>query len=242
MGNFLSVIIPAYNEESRIGPTLERLIFYLTATSRKFEIIVVDDGSSDNTSSTVKKLGAGLNGIRLIHYDKNRGKGYAIRKGVLSSQGDLVLISDADLSTPIEEFEKLDVFIKKDFDIAIGSRGLDDSDIKVRQPWYRERMGKTFNAFVQLLIFSGIQDTQCGFKLFKGEVARTLFKRSYIDGFGFDVEILFSAKNAGYSIKEVPVIWFNSPLSRVRLVADPMKMFLDLIRIRLNWLSGKYAD
>lgn len=242
MGNFLSVIIPAYNEESRLGPTLERLAAYLTAASRKFEIIVVDDGSSDNTSATVKKIGAVLSCIRLIHYDINRGKGYAIRTGVLSSLGDLILISDADLSTPIEEFEKLDLYLKKGFDIAIGSRGLDDSDIKVRQPWYRERMGKTFNAFVQLLIFSGIQDTQCGFKLFKGEVARNLFKRSHIDGFGFDVEILFSAKNAGYSIKEVPVIWLNSPLSRVRLVADPLSMFLDLIRIRLNWLSGKYSD
>jgi dolichyl-phosphate beta-glucosyltransferase len=160
---------------------------------------------------------------------------------VLSSSGALVLISDADLSTPIDEIEKLLPLISKECDIAIGSRGLPSSDIQVRQPWYREGMGKIFNTFVRLFVIGGIQDTQCGFKLFKGDVARRLFTASIITGFSFDVEILFLARKKGYTIKEIPVRWLNSPNSRVRLMRDPVFMLFDLIRIRMYWLLNKYT-
>ena len=240
MKSSVSVVVPAYNEESRILPTLERLRQYLKGHFREFEIIVVDDGSADNTASVVKALSLELKELNLLRYEKNRGKGYAVRKGVLSSGGAMVLICDADLSAPIEELEKLQTFIEGGFDIAIGSRGLSESDIIVRQPWYREGMGKIFNMFVKTLVFGGIKDTQCGFKLFRGDVARSLFAKSLINGFSFDVEILFLAGKAGYRIKEEPVKWLNSPNSKVRLITDPARMFLELLKIRINWLTGKY--
>lgn len=240
MDDFISIVIPAYNEDLRIQPTLEKVFAYCKDRFRDFEIIVVDDGSSDNTSSLVKNLGQHLENISLIHYSKNTGKGFAVRKGVLSARGDLLLISDADLSTPIEELEKLVPFIQTDYDIAIGSRGLRESEIVQRQPWYRETMGKIFNVFVRMLAVGGIRDTQCGFKLFRGDVARGLFSKARIEGFSFDVEILYLAKKAGYTIKEVPVRWINSPFSSVVLMSDPIKMFLELFKIRFNSLTGIY--
>lgn len=241
MKSSVSVIVPAYNEESRIPPTLERLCEYLKNHFREFEIIVVDDGSADNTAAVVNTLSLELEGLKLIRYGKNMGKGYAVRKGVLSSVGALVLMCDADLSTPIEELEKLRTFIEGGFDIAIGSRGLRESDIIVRQPWYREGMGKIFNMLVKTLVFGGIRDTQCGFKLFKGEIARNLFANSFINGFSFDVEIIFLARKKGYRIKEEPVKWLNSPNSKVRLITDPARMFLELLKIRINWIAGRYS-
>ena len=240
MKSSISVIVPAYNEESRILPTLERLCEYLKGRFREFEIIIVDDGSSDNTASVVKDLSLKLKELKLVKYEKNMGKGYAVKKGVLSSVGALVLMCDADLSTPIEELERLRVFIEGGFDIAVGSRGLRESDIIVRQPWYREGMGKIFNMFVKTLVFGGIKDTQCGFKLFRGDVARGLFANSLINGFSFDVEILFLARKKGYRIKEEPVKWLNSPNSKVRLITDPARMFLELLKIRINWFAGRY--
>jgi dolichyl-phosphate beta-glucosyltransferase len=242
LNDFISIVIPAYNEESRIQPTLEKVSAYCKDRFRDFEIIVVDDGSTDNTLSVVKNLGQHLENINLMHYPKNAGKGFAVRKGVLSSRGDLLLISDADLSTPIEELEKLISYIHADsYDIAIGSRGLKESDILLKQPWYREMMGKTFNIFVRMVAISGIKDTQCGFKLFRGDIARDLFKRCSIDGFSFDVEVLYLAKNAGHKIKEVPVRWVNSPSSKVELIRDPLVMLLELLKIRINSLTGKYT-
>lgn len=242
MKDSLSVVIPVFNEEARIYPTLERLDRYLQDTFDEFEIIVVDDGSSDNTALIVQDLGRKLGKITLIRYPVNAGKGYAIRTGVLASKGDLLLTCDADLSTPIEEVEKLLSYVDAGSAIAIGSRGLSASEIVMRQPWHRERMGRIFNVMVRTLLFGGIKDTQCGFKLFKGEAARRLFERSLIKGFSFDVEILFLARKLGYTVKEIPVRWFNSPHSKVRLLKDPIKMFLDLLRIRLYWLLGKYRD
>jgi dolichyl-phosphate beta-glucosyltransferase len=240
MGNSISVIIPAYNEEVRIQPTIERTYSYLEGKFRESEIIVVDDGSTDNTVSVVQGLGRGRGNIRLIHYTENAGKGYAIKAGVLASRGDFVLTCDADQSTPVEELENLLPFLQKGSDIAIGSRGLRESDIVVRQPWYRERMGKTFNLLVRTLVIEGFKDTQCGFKLFRGDVARKLFSKSLISGFSFDVEILFLAEKEGFRIKEVPVKWLNSPHSRVRIFSDSLKMFIELFKIRAYWLSGKY--
>ena len=240
MSDFISVVIPAYNEETRIRSTLEKVHSYCTDRFGEFEIIIVDDGSSDETSALVKFLSQHRENVSLIRYAQNAGKGYAVRRGVLSSRGDLLLICDADLSTPIEELEKLMPFVDDDYDIAIGSRGLGDSRILERQPWYRERMGKTFNFFVRMLAIRGIRDTQCGFKLFKGDIARALFSKSRINGFSFDVEVLYLARRAGYKINEVPITWINSPFSRVVIIRDPLKMFLDLFKIRANSLTGKY--
>lgn len=238
--DYISVIIPAYNEEARIQPTVERISSYLQENFSEFEIIVVDDGSSDSTLTVIQNLSNKFPNIRLIHYPGNSGKGYAIKTGVLSSSGKFLLTCDADLSTPIEELEKLMPFIHKDFDIVIGSRGLQESDIIVRQPWYRQRMGKIFNILVRILVLRGLKDTQCGFKLFRGDTARKLFKKSHINGFSFDVEILFLAEKEGYRIKEVPVRWLNSPNSKVKIIHDSMNMFLELFRIRAYWLFGKY--
>ncbi len=242
MSDSISIIIPAYNEELRIQPTLEKIHSYCAEKFSEFEIIVVDDGSSDNTLSLIRRLGRHLEHINPIHYPNNAGKGYAVRQGVLASKGDLLLISDADLSTPIEELEKLIPYIRHDsYDVVIGSRALEKSDIVVKQPWYREMMGKTFNIFVKVVAVSGINDTQCGFKLFRGYVARSLFSKCTIDGFSFDVEVLYLAKRSGYKIKEVPIRWINSPSSKVELIRDPLIMILELLRIRINSLTGKYT-
>ncbi|MEJ2698009.1 MAG: glycosyltransferase family 2 protein [Candidatus Sulfobium sp.] len=241
MEEFLSVVIPAYNEEARIGPTLRDMCEFLKDKFRKFEIIAVDDGSADNTRSIVENLARELDSLKLISYPENQGKGYAVGRGVLASRGDLVLFSDADMSTPVEEVEKLIPFVREGFDVVIGSRGLRGSDVRVRQPWYRERMGKMFNFMVRLLTVRGITDTQCGFKLFKGEAARNLFRKTLIKGFSFDVEVLFLAEKSGYKVKEVPIKWFNSPGSKVRLFSDPLKMFLELLKIRAYYLFGRYA-
>jgi dolichyl-phosphate beta-glucosyltransferase len=236
----ISIVIPAYNEESRIAPTLTRIHSYFRDKGSGFEIIVVDDGSSDNTALVVKDLSERLGEIRLIRLSDNAGKGGAIKSGVGSAGGALVLTCDADLSTPIEEVEKLSAFLQRGFDIAIGSRGLSESNLVVRQPWYREKMGKMFNNFVNFLVLKGIRDTQCGFKLFHGDIARRLFSRSLIRGFAHDVEILFLARKDGYKIAEVPVKWLNAPGSKVRLLRDPLKMFLELVRIRSYYITGKY--
>jgi len=236
--DFISVVIPAYNEEERIMPTVRRILEYLKDNFAEFEIIVVDDGSSDGTSGLVR--GSGLEGVRLIQNPENMGKGAAIRNGILSSKGSLVLISDADMSTPIEEAGRLMAALDEGWDIAIGSRALRESDIAIRQPWYRQGMGKVFNLFVRLLLFGGFKDTQCGFKLFKGEGARAVFSKCRINGFGFDPEALFIAMKSGMRIKEVPIRWLNSPKSKVGLFSDPPKMVLDLLRIRANRLRGLY--
>lgn len=237
--DYLSVVIPAYNEELRIFPTLRRLYEYLRENFRDFEIIVIDDGSKDGTSAMVGEIS--LSNVSLIRHPFNRGKGAAVRDGILSSKGSLILISDADMSTPIEEIEKLILFIDKGFDIVVGSRGLKKSEITVRQPWYRETMGKIFNIFVRALLIRGIKDTQCGFKLFKADTAKKIFGKCRIKGFSFDVEALFLARKMGYKIKEVPIRWLNSPDSRVRIIEEPAKMFADLLRIRLNSIMGRYS-
>jgi dolichyl-phosphate beta-glucosyltransferase len=233
MATMLSIIIAAYNEEKRIGESLRKLHHYLQEQSRNYEIIVVDDGSSDRTAPLVRELAGSIPNLRVIRYDKNRGKGYALRTGVLASQGGLVLVSDADLSTPIEEFEKLLSFLP-DSGLAIGSRALARSEILAKQPWWRQAMGRTFNRVVKLVVTNEFSDTQCGFKLFAGETARRLFRRARIDRFAYDVEILALAGEQGYRTAEVPVRWINDPASSVRPVRDSLRMLIDLCRIRLN--------
>ena len=227
----ISIVIPAYNEAARISPSIARLAEYVRERGESWEVIVVDDGSRDGTGSAVREA-ASASGlpIRVIELPVNRGKGAAVRAGVLESSGDWILISDADFSTPIEEWEKLRDSGAR---VAIGSRALDESLIRRKQPWYRRTMGKAFNRFVQLLSVRGIRDTQCGFKWIEGNLARELFPRARIDRFAYDVEILSMARRRGVEIAEVPVIWVNSPQSKVAVVADSLRMLRDLVRIRI---------
>jgi dolichyl-phosphate beta-glucosyltransferase len=228
----LSVVVPAYNEEHRLSETLPVIWDYLQDLFPHFELIVVDDGSQDSTPLVVEAFGRDHPGVRLISYQPNRGKGYAVRAGILDAGCELVLFCDADLSTPITEVESLLTRIDTGSDIAIGSRAVPGADLEVHQPWYRELAGRSFNPLAQLLATPGLQDTHCGFKLFHRSVAQDVFGRVIEEGFGFDVEALYIAISLGYAVGEVPVRWMHREGSKVRLVRDASRMFLALIRIR----------
>lgn len=225
----ISVIIPAYNEESRIGTSLLSALEFLNKTGISFEILVVDDGSSDNTSGIAGDID---NSIKVLIQPRNMGKGAAVRRGMLESKGKIRIFSDADFSTPIYELPKILESLKDGYDICIGSRALRPELIKKHQPFYREFMGKTFNKIIQLLLFRGIKDTQCGFKGFTEKSAEQLFSNSIIDGFGFDVEILYLAKKYGFKVKEEPVEWYNDQRSTVSPIKDSLKMIAEIFRIR----------
>jgi dolichyl-phosphate beta-glucosyltransferase len=233
-------VVPAYNEGGRIGSTLIEIIRYMGGRARDFEVVVVDDGSSDDTVEVVRAVSAGEPRLRLLCNGVNRGKGYSVRRGILESGGEAVLFSDADLSTPIEEYDNLLGYLDG-YDLVIASRSLPDSDVAVHQPAYREIMGRTFNLMVQALLLRGIIDTQCGFKLMKGYVAREIAARQRIDGFSFDVEMILIAKRLGYKYLDVPVRWINSPHSRVHPLGDSVNMMLDLFRIKLYDIAGLYT-
>jgi dolichyl-phosphate beta-glucosyltransferase len=236
----LSIVIPAFNEERRLGPSLDAMRAFLKRQRIQAEVLVVDDGSSDGTAALVQKRSRDFAGLRLVSQPRNLGKGAAVKAGVLASRADLILFSDADLSTPLEELQPLRAAIQAGADIAIGSRALDRTRIAVRQPLYREAAGRLFNRLVQLLSVPGISDTQCGFKLFKASAAKRLFARQQVPRFGFDVEVLFLARLAGYRIAELPVRWVNSPETKVRPIQDGGRAFLDLALIRLYQLQGRY--
>ena len=230
-----TIVIAAYNEEQRLPETLGKIQAYLAATGHSAEIVVVDDGSTDNTASIVRNLSERMRGLRLISYPRNMDKGYALRKGVLSSLGRLVLVTDADLSTPIEELENLRPHLSSEaHQIAIGSRALPSSEIVQAQPPWRRGMSLLFNRLVKMLVIGDFKDTQCGFKLFTGEAARSLFHKARIDRFAYDVEILALARKSGYRIAEVPIRWTNSTASKVRPVLDSLQMLADLIKIRFT--------
>jgi len=230
---YLSIIIPAYNEEKRIGATLSKIYEFLKDKKYDFEVIAVDDGSVDNTVSIISESRlAKENKLKILRNGDNKGKGYSVKRGIINSGGDYVLFSDADLSTPIEELDKFLNSMPEGCDMVIGSRSIKDSDIKVRQPWYRESMGKIFNFFVKLLLIREFNDTQCGFKLIKGDAARELAGLMKINGFAFDVEMLYLAHKKGYKIKEKGVSWNNSAETKVRLLHSSTSMFLDLLRIK----------
>jgi dolichyl-phosphate beta-glucosyltransferase len=237
----LSIVIPAYNEERRIGKTLSSVVAYLADRAPRFEVIVVDDGSVDATRELVGEVAAREPRVRLLALGANRGKGMAVRRGMLEARGDWLLFSDADLSTPIEEAERLAAAIGAGADIAIGSRSLRGARVEVHQPWCREAMGKTFNRIVRVLAVRGFVDTQCGFKCFTREAARAVFERARIDRFAFDVEALVIARRLGFRIAEVPIRWANEPNSRVAIVSDSARMLADLLRIRWNALAGVYG-
>ena len=233
----LSVIIPAFNEEKRLGKTLEIIKSFLDGKGFEYEVIVVDDGSGDNTVKVARESALAAAGrLKLLSNEKNRGKGYSVRRGISGSCGRRVLFSDADLSTPITEMDKLSALLDGACQIAIGSRSVKDSDVKVHQPLIRQTMGKVFNLFVKILMYRDYNDTQCGFKMFDGDTARSLVPGLKIDGFCFDVELIYLARKKGYKVKEAGVVWENSPESKVDPIKSSMEMFLNLFRIKLlHW-------
>jgi dolichyl-phosphate beta-glucosyltransferase len=227
----LSVVIPAYNEASRLGDTLERVLAYLERRGAPFEVLVVDDGSADNTVEVAHEYGH--RGVWVLELARNRGKGAALRHGVVASSGDKVLLCDADLSTPIQELERLEPRLREAH-LVLGSRGVEDSRIGIHQPPHREMMGKLFNLLIRLLGFGSFRDTQCGFKLLRGAVARELFPALTIERFAYDVELVWEARRRGLRVVEVGVEWHNSPVSRVRPWHDAPQMFRDVLRIRFG--------
>ena len=236
----MSVVIPAFNEERQIEKTVGAIVDYMRTRRGRYEIIVSDDGSIDATADIIEGLEPKALPVKLLRTERNRGKGDAVRRGIEASVGELVLVTDADLATPIEEMEALVERIRAGADIAIGSRGLRDSQLIVRQPRRRELLGRFFNLLVQLTMLPGIFDTQCGFKLFRGPVARRLFAHSVVDGFAFDVEVLGLAARAAYSIAEVPVRWYHMDHSKVSLGRDGLSMFLDMMKVAYRLRTGWY--
>ena len=237
----ISVVIPIYNEELRLFQSLESICSYFKCSEFDYEVIVVDDGSVDNSAGLVKSSMEGLDkNIYLIRNRRNRGKGYSVRNGFLHAKGRYLLFTDADLSTPIDQVEKLLMSLKAGYDIAIGSRALEESDIQASQPLYRQLMGKVFNVLARMMILPGFKDTQCGFKLFTREAALEIIRRQRVDRFSFDVEMLYLAGKYGYKVKEVPVTWSDDPVRNIRVVKDGLRMLIDLFRIRLFALLGAY--
>ena len=234
-----SLVIPAYNERTRIEACLRSVADWVHKRPGgwDWEVLLVDDGSTDGTKGVARQI-AGQIGLSLeiIRYEKNRGKGFATRTGVLASSGNPVLVSDADLSTPLTEWVKLAERLPT-HPIAIGSRALQEDLVRLKQPLYRRLLGKSGNLLVRLLAVPGVRDTQCGFKLFRGDVARDLFRDARIKGFASDIEILYLARRRGLAIAEVPVLWFNSPESKVSILRDTLPTLWDLLRLR--WIHRR---
>lgn len=238
----LSVVIPAYNEEARLPRTLDSVYKYLSNRGGSFEIIVVDDGSVDHTADAVETFAATRDNVRLISYAPNQGKGHAVRTGMLAAVGDLILFNDADGASPIEEIEKLERSITGGADVAIGSRAKPDDTRHVEALTYRKYIGNTFNILVQSLILPGFHDTQCGFKMFKHKIAKDLFSVTTMNGYAFDVEILYVAKMRGYKIDEIPINWTNIDGSKVNVLTDSPKMLVELLKVATGARFGKYKS
>jgi dolichyl-phosphate beta-glucosyltransferase len=230
----LSVVIPCYNEELRLPRTIQQIERYVGARGDPYELILVDDGSADGTRRVMEEAAARNKSIRIVALPVNRGKGRALAEGVKVSRGDYVLVTDADLSTPIEELPKLEGALAAGAGVAIGSRAIKGSRVELSQPIYRVLMGKAFNIIVQLVLLPGIWDTQCGFKLFRGDIAHDVFAGLTTDGFGYDPEVLYLAKKKGVRIAEVPVVWRNSAPTKVNAIRSSLDMFRHVLRIRFR--------
>ena len=234
----MSVVIPAYNESERIVPTIGAIATYMSGRDEPWELIVVDDGSSDETVEVVRSLG--LANLRLIESVQNGGKGKAVRAGMLAAHGDVRLFADADQSTPIEQFEKLLVSLRDGHDVVVGSRAADGSLEASKSP-LRRLLSGGLRTMVDVLFNIGVRDTQCGFKMFTAAAAEDLFRRQQIDGFSFDLEVLYLAEKFGYRISEVPVEWIDAPGSTVDAALVAFQFLADLVKIRVGDLRGDYA-
>ncbi|HEY6770052.1 MAG TPA: dolichyl-phosphate beta-glucosyltransferase [Candidatus Sulfotelmatobacter sp.] len=235
-----SIVIPAYNEGARLGATLDKVLNYIAQHECDAEIIVVNDGSRDNTADIVREKALTNPSLRLVENPGNRGKGYSVRNGMLHALGRVVLFSDADLSSPIEEVPKLLKAISQGADIAIGSRWLKAEMQTQRQPLHRQIFGRVFNLLLRMTLGLQFADTQCGFKAFKRRAVENIFPLQRIERWGFDPEILFLARKFGYKVQEVPVEWGHSGGTRINPVVDGARMFMEMLRIRWYDLTGKY--
>jgi glycosyltransferase involved in cell wall biosynthesis len=238
----LSIVIPAYNEGARIENALDRVLACVAERRWNAEVLVVDDGSSDDTADIVCHWMKSHPNLHLIYNDGNRGKGYSVRNGLLQATGNVVMFTDADLSSPIEEAERLFAALDAGADVAIGSRWLDKQRQTVHQPLYRRFFGRCFNWVTRKLMGLPYKDTQCGFKAFKREAAQVIFRLQTIERWGFDPEILFIARKLGYTVVEVPVTWGHDERSRISYLKDGTKMLEDMAHIRRNSIRGRYDE
>jgi glycosyltransferase involved in cell wall biosynthesis len=239
---YLSVVVPAYNEAGRIGPTLRRLNEYLAGSSFSYEIIVVLDGPTDNSREILRGIPGKIGGLKIIDRATNRGKGYTVREGMLRAAGRIRLFTDADNSTDIAHFDKMIPLFKQDYDVVIASRHPKDAGGArqvVPQAWYKRITGQAGNFIIRAVAVPGIWDTQCGFKAFRAEVAEQIFSRAKVAGWGFDIEVLALAQAANYRIGIIPAHWINDPRSHVRS-SDYARVFVDILRVRANLRAGKY--
>src|SRR6201993_2617042 len=235
----LSIVVPAFNEEKRLPTTLERIASYINASGRSTEVIVVDDGSADDTIRVADSFRGKIPNLRVVSNGRNRGKGYSVRHGFMESRGEIVLFTDADLSAPIEEADKL--LAKMDgYDVAIGSRAVNRELIEVHESKFREFAGIIFNKIVRIILWLPFVDTQCGFKAFRRERCAIIFEQQRIERFGFDPELLYLARHHGLRAVEIPVRWGHSPATKVSMLHDSIQMFLDVFTIRWNSLRGRY--
>lgn len=237
---FLTIVIPAYNEEKRLVATLTKIASYLDGGGIDAELLVVDDGSKDKTAEVAAKALGNRRG-RVVVNPENRGKGYSFRRGVAEAAGRFVLMTDADLSTPIAEHAKLAALMReRDCDVVIGSRALPESDVQVRQGWLRQTMGRGFNTIIRTATGLPFRDTQCGFKLMDRDRVLPLVEKMVVDGFAFDVELLFLCERFGLAVVESPVTWRNAEGSKVSIVGDPLHMIADVLKVRWRFRRGLY--
>ncbi len=237
---FLSIVIPVYNEEKRLGSSLEAIVKYLQDKPWSREIVLVDDGSTDNGLEMARQKLADRETLRVISYGTNRGKGYALKQGILAGQGRYILFTDADLSTPIEELDKMWPWFEQGFDIVQGSRKTRGAEVVQHQPWLRENMGKAFTWLSNVIAQVNVSDVTCGFKGYRREVAHELYGCQQIFDWSFDAEIIHLARRGGYRLKEVPVRWHDERGTKVHLVRDSLRSFQGLVMIRLNGRRGLY--
>ncbi len=235
----LSIVIPSFNEELRLPATLEKIAVYIRSKHPNTEVIVVDDGSIDRTAAVAQSWNGRIPNLRVVSNGTNRGKGFSVRHGSLEAVGEIVLFTDADLSSPIEESDKLFAALQS-HDVAIGSRAVDRSLIETHESLFREFAGIVFNQIVRLILRLPFVDTQCGFKAFRREKCRIIFEQQTIERFGFDPELLYLARHHGLSTVEVPVRWAHSPATKVNMLRDSLQMFLDVFVIRWNAIRGRY--
>lgn len=237
---YLSVIIPAYNEEKRISATLLAVDKYLSKQKYEYEILVIGDGATDKTVEIAKNFQNMIKNLRVIENKENHGKGFVVRQGMLEAKGDYRLFTDADNSTSVDQIESLLPFFKEGYDVVIGSRAIAGAKINVHQPFYKELLGKTGNKIIQIVAVWGISDTQAGFKCLTAQAAEDIFSRCVIDRWGFDIEVLALARKLGYKIKEVPIVWVNDMASHVKL-SGYIQVLLETFKVRWNLITGKYS-